>query len=123
MLNTQKYPQNRFFRRIAAVAAATLVLACVATAVSAQATQPVRGGTMTIINGSDIKSWDPAITSGTFPGGPMDALDAVYGFTVYINAEGVVTGGMAQGLTSSDAVTWTLKLRPGMKFTDGNPYD
>ena len=30
---------------------------------------------------------------------------------------------MAEGLTSTDAVTWTLKLRPGMKFTDGNPYD
>ena len=29
---------------------------------------------MTIVNGSDIKSWDPAITSGTFPGGPMDVL-------------------------------------------------
>ena len=47
---------------------------------------------MTIINGSDIKSWDPAITSGTFPGGPMDVLDAVYGFLVYVNAEGKVTG-------------------------------
>ncbi|CAN5343834.1 ABC transporter substrate-binding protein [soil metagenome] len=108
-----------------AIAAAVAVMSAstAITPVLAQATNPVRGGTMTIINGSDIKSWDPAITSGTFPGGPMDALDAVYGFLVYINADGVVTGGMAQGLTSTDAITWTLKLRPGMKFTDGNPYD
>jgi peptide/nickel transport system substrate-binding protein len=35
----------------------------------------------------------------------------------------VVTGGMAQGLTSTDAINWTLKLRPGMRFTDGTPYD
>ena len=82
-----------------------------------------RGGTLTIINGSDIKSWDPAITSGTFPGGPMDALDAIYGFLVYVDAKGVVTGSMAKSLTSTDAVTWTLKLRDGMKFTDGTVYD
>jgi len=26
-------------------------------------------------------------------------------------------------LTTTDNVTWTLKLRPGLKFTDGTPYD
>ena len=67
----------------------------------AQSEKPVSGGTMTIINGSDIKCWDPAITSSTFPGGPMDVLDAVYGFLVYVNAEGKVTGGMAESLTST----------------------
>ncbi|MGO7888852.1 ABC transporter substrate-binding protein, partial [Rhizobium ruizarguesonis] len=35
----------------------------------------------------------------------------------------VVTGGMAESLTSTDAVTWTLTLRTDMKFTDGTPYD
>ncbi|MFP9137662.1 ABC transporter substrate-binding protein [Devosia sp. XGJD_8] len=85
--------------------------------------EAVSGGEMTIIAGSDIKSWDPAITSGTFPGGPMDQLDAVYGFLVYVDLEGKVQGGMAESLTSEDATVWTLKLRPDVKFTDGNPYD
>lgn len=85
--------------------------------------QAVSGGEMTIIAGSDIKSWDPAITSGTFPGGPMDQLDSVYGFLVYVDLEGKVQGGMAESLTSDDAKVWTLKLRPNVKFTDGNPYD
>jgi peptide/nickel transport system substrate-binding protein len=89
----------------------------------AQGPAPVSGGTMTIINGSDINSWDPAITAGTFPGGPMDVLDSVYGFIVYINTDGKVVGGMAESLTSTDAVTWTLKLRKGVTFTDGTPYD
>lgn len=84
---------------------------------------PISGGTMTIINGSDITSWDPALTNGTYPGGPMDVRDAVYGFVVYVNVMGEVTGGMAESLTSEDAVTWTLKLREGVTFTDGNPYD
>lgn len=85
--------------------------------------QAVSGGEMTIIAGSDIKSWDPAITSGTFPGGPMDQLDAVYGFLVYVDLEGKVQGGMAESLTSDDATVWTLKLRPDVKFTDGAAYD
>ncbi|MGV8854681.1 MAG: ABC transporter substrate-binding protein [Devosia sp.] len=83
----------------------------------------VSGGEMTIIAGSDIKSWDPAITSGTYPGGPMDQLDAIYGFLVYVDVDGKVQGGMAESLTSDDATVWTLKLRPDIKFTDGNPYD
>lgn len=120
--NTRSY--SRFSTRLAV--SAFLTLFCtggVATTAIAQPAGPVRGGSITIINGSDIRTWDPSITSGTFPGGPMDALDAIYGFIVYVNADGVVTGGMAQSLTSTDAVTWTLKLRAGVKFTDGNPYD
>jgi peptide/nickel transport system substrate-binding protein len=83
----------------------------------------VSGGAMTIINGSDLKSWDPAITNDTYPGGPMDMLDAVYGGLVYVDVHGVVQGGMAQSLTSDDAVHWTLKLRPNVTFSDGTPYD
>ena len=63
----------------AATTAATAAATAAASAGPTADTTP-RGGSMTIINGSDIKSWDPAITSGTFPGGPMDALDAIYGF-------------------------------------------
>jgi len=85
--------------------------------------QPIKGGEMTIINGSDIKSWDPAVIGGTYPGGPMDMLDAVYGFIVYVDVNGKVQGGLAQSLTSGDAKVWTLKLRDGVKFTDGTPYD
>jgi peptide/nickel transport system substrate-binding protein len=84
---------------------------------------PTPGGSMTIINGGDITSWDPALTSGTYPGGPMDALDAVYGFLVYVDANGVVTGSMAKSLSSTDGMTWTLKLRDGVKFSDGTPFD
>lgn len=83
----------------------------------------VSGGEMTIINGSDIKSWDPAITANTYPGGPMDMLDAVYGFLVYVDVNGELQGGMAKSLTSEDAKVWTLKLRPDITFTDGTSYD
>jgi peptide/nickel transport system substrate-binding protein len=109
--------------RAAAVALAMLCASTAATAYAASQAEPVKGGEITIVNGSDIKSWDPAVTSGTFPGGPMDMLDAVYGFIVYTDVNGKVQGGMAESLTSADAKVWTLKLRPGVKFTDGTAYD
>ena len=112
--------------RAARALAVTFALLCASTtsfAYAASSEQPVGGGEITIVNGSDIKSWDPAITSSTFPGGPMDMLDAVYGFIVYVDVEGKVQGGMAESLTSQDAKVWTLKLRPGIKFTDGEAYD
>ncbi|WP_174803612.1 ABC transporter substrate-binding protein [Martelella limonii] len=85
--------------------------------------QPISGGEMTIINGSDITSWDPALINGTYPGGPMDVRDAIYGVLVYLDVDGKIQGGMAENLTSDDAKTWTLKLRPDVTFTDGEPYD
>jgi peptide/nickel transport system substrate-binding protein len=109
--------------RAARVAALTLGLALATTAPALAQTAPISGGTMTIINGSDIKSWDPAITASTYPGGPMDVLDAVYGFLVYVDVNSNVVGGMAESFTSTDAITWTLKLRDGLKFSDGTPYD
>jgi len=48
----------------------------------------------------------------------------VYDDLVYNNAQtGQVDPGTAASMTSSDGVTWTIKLRPGIKFTDGTDYD
>ncbi|MEJ1158296.1 ABC transporter substrate-binding protein [Prosthecomicrobium sp. N25] len=121
-LQTSRHPRRSILGGFA-LALALAAAPALPTVAVAQTPAPVSGGTMTIINGSDITSWDPSLTAGTFPGGPMDVLDAVYGFLVYINTEGKVTGGMAESLTSTDAVTWTLKLRPGVTFTDGAAYD
>jgi peptide/nickel transport system substrate-binding protein len=83
-----------------------------------------RGGTINIINGSDGVSWDPTTTQGTYPGSPMDPLAAAYGFLVYTDINGQVVGSMAKSLTTTDGITWTLKLRgDAVKFTDGTPYD
>ena len=107
---------------LALVGGSALTTAVTVSAANAQE-QPVNGGEMIIINGSDIKSWDPAITGGTYPGGPMDMLDAIYGFLVYIDVDGQIQGGMAESLTSDDAKVWTLKLREGVTFTNGDAYD
>jgi ABC-type transport system substrate-binding protein len=41
----------------------------------------------------------------------------------YVRARAGYTSTTAESLTSSDALTWTLKLRPNIKFSDGTPYD
>jgi peptide/nickel transport system substrate-binding protein len=110
-------------RARAALLALSLLGAGTALSTTVALAEPISGGEMTIINGSDIKSWDPAVTNATYPGGPMDMLDAVYGFLVYLDVDGNIKGGMAESLTSQDARVWTLKLRPGVTFSDGSPYD
>ena len=78
---------------------------------------------MTIIDGSDLTTWSPFTTNNTYPGSPMDELDAVYGMLVYQNVDDQIVGNLAESLTTTDNVTWTLKLRPGLKFTDGTPFN
>lgn len=90
---------------------------------SAAASGPVSGGSMTIIDGSDLTTWSPFTTNNTYPGSPMDELDAVYGMLVYQNVDDQIVGNLAESLTTTDNVTWTLKLRPGLKFTDGTPFN
>lgn len=82
------------------------------------------GGSVAMRLGADISSWDPCvIPAATVPGTMGDELNAVYGALVYTDVNGVVQPTMAASLTTTDATTWTFKLRAGVKFTDGNPYD
>src|SRR5207253_2120621 len=39
------------------------------------------------------------------------------------DATGQIVPQLAQSLTSTDAVTWILKLRPNLKFSDGTAFD
>jgi peptide/nickel transport system substrate-binding protein len=94
---------------------------------SAQPTTPAAdvqiGGTITYLKGSDSAGFDPInLTAST--GADAPASFAEFGALVYSDpADGVVKPQMADSLTSTDALVWTLKLRPNVKFTDGTAYD
>jgi peptide/nickel transport system substrate-binding protein len=48
----------------------------------------------------------------------------VYDMLMYNDVStGTIVAQTAESLTSTDAQNWTLKIRPGIKFTDGTPYD
>ena len=126
---THTWYRGRGVLMASAMSLAILALGCGASTAPttsskpASTSGPVSGGSMTIIDGSDLKTWSPFTTNNTYPGSPMDELDAVYGTLIYQNTNDQIVGNLAVSLTTTDNVTWTLKLRPGLKFTDGTPFD
>jgi peptide/nickel transport system substrate-binding protein len=80
-----------------------------------------RGGTATYAAAGDVPTWDPCYT----PAGATvsEALSAVYGNLMWTDMSGVVQPGMAASLSTTDAATWTLKVRAGLRFSDGTAFD
>ncbi len=111
------------------VVAMVAVLAAVAatgtaTARSASAAKPIAGGTLTIGTYNEITTLDPIrqTIGGTSQGG--DRAFLVFGTLLKVNTKtGAIIPGLAESVTTTDAQTWTLKLRPDVKFSDGTPLD
>jgi peptide/nickel transport system substrate-binding protein len=90
---------------------------------SADLGTPKKGGTMTFVSSTEARNIDAAVmVTANGNGGPLG--NAIYGTLIWYdrNAD-KVNGVMAESLTTKDGATWTLKLRPGIKFTDGTPLD
>ena len=55
------------------------------------------------------------------------ASDGPAGFAIFdmlfYTDGGAVKSHTADSLTSADAITWTLKIHPGIKFSDGTDYN
>jgi peptide/nickel transport system substrate-binding protein len=81
------------------------------------------GGSLTIINNQGT-GFDPAHNYiSTFTDGP--AMEAIYGpGLLYEAADGTIQMGFASSLAgSNNDTTWTLKLKPGLKFSDGTAFN
>jgi peptide/nickel transport system substrate-binding protein len=70
-----------------------------------------------------------AVTGVSATGNPSarsgaNYFDAVFGALVYEDfSTGKVVPWMSQSLTMTDPTHWVLKLRPGVTFSDGTPFD
>ncbi len=123
-----------------AVASVLLALAVVAAACSSSSKQssgvsggsatttsktpPKSGGTLTIGTFSETPSLDPVTNIGTGVTGGMELAALYDNLMTYDTATGKYAPKVAQSLTANaDQTVWTLKLRPGIRFTDGTPYD
>ncbi len=85
---------------------------------------PKSGGSVTFGEYSGVASLDPIhIAGGGTAGG--DEAGAVYGYLMrYDAASKKFVPYLAQDLThNADYSQWTLKLRPGMTFSDGTPFN
>src|SRR5688572_8896394 len=86
--------------------------------------EPVQGGTLTMGMCAFSIGLDPVIESGTGVAGGIE-LAALYDTLMRYNPDTAeFEPRVAESLTpNADFTKWTLKLRPGVKFTDGTAYD
>jgi len=88
-----------------------------------EAGDPVDGGVLTIGEYSEARSLDPTKTYANGAAGGS-AMAAIYDTLVRYDWEDQkYTPQLAESLTSDDNITWTLKLRDGVTFTDGTVLD
>ncbi|WP_159499851.1 ABC transporter substrate-binding protein [Microbacterium sp. 18062] len=81
---------------------------------------PVRGGSFTYGLSFSVPTLDSAAAMG---GSTEFALTAVYDNLMRVEPDGSVGPGIAEGITTDDNLVWTLSLRDGVVFSDGEPFD
>ncbi len=84
---------------------------------------PVKGGTLTVADFGEPRSLNPTQTYANGATGGS-AMAAIYDtLTRYDVAKKEFVPQLAESLDSEDNKTWTLKLREGVKFSDGTDLD
>lgn len=85
---------------------------------------PRTGGTLVFGEYSEPAGLDPIVSTGSGTTGGIE-MAAIYDTLMRYNPEtGKYEPRIAESLTSNPEMTeWTVKIRPGVKFTDGTTYD
>ena len=85
--------------------------------------QPKRGGILNMGIAAKILGFDPFTTkSMNYEGAMVGGL--IFGNLYSLDAAGHQIPSQALAVeTSGDGLVWRIKLRPGMRFSDGSPYD
>src|SRR4051794_27401705 len=112
--------------RIAICVALTgTVLAGSSTGVASAAQKPKAGGTFTFLFNTEPPGLDPVQLREVPNISPALAAVAIFDELVYTDPDTLkVKPKVATSLTTADkGLTWTLKLHPDVKFSDGTPYD
>lgn len=104
------------------VAPRAQVTAPPATAAPSEPPQP--GGTITFSQNAEGFGYDTTRFSTNAVTSDQPKLFAVYDALVYTDpSTGNVVPELATSMTTADAIVWTMKLRPNVKFTDGTAFD
>ena len=82
-----------------------------------------QGGSITMGLELDIPGFDP-LKVGVFDTAAVTAASAIFDTLTSLDDKGVAQPKLALSWSSSeDFKTWTFKLRPGVKFHDGTPFN
>src|SRR5258705_1994179 len=100
-----------------------LVAAFGAALFAGPATAQKQGGSITVGLELDISGFDP-LKVGVFDTASFTAAAAIFDTLTYLDDKGVAQPKLALSWDhSEDFKTWTFKLRPGVKFHDGTPFN
>lgn len=85
---------------------------------------PTEGGTLSFATYSPVSSLDPTVTQPTGPTGGTE-MAAVYDVLMRYDSDSqTFEPQLAESLEESpDRLTWTMRLREGVRFSDGTPFD
>jgi len=125
-----KRPARRLLAA-ASVAAALVLAACggggTGSTPTASGNTPQRGGTLTVLEGSGFAgAWPAGLDPATNTNGAADQsyMESIYGQLFELDEHGKIVPDLATGYELADGgKTVVIKLRHGVKFTDGTPFD
>ena len=85
---------------------------------------PVAGGTLTFGTYSETAGLDPIVSSGNGVTGYIEMATIYDTIVRYDTKTGKYDNNTAESVTANaDSTEWTVKLKSGIKFTDGTAYD
>ena len=100
-----------------------LVMLAVSASTACADDQPKRGGILKMAIAAKILGFDPFTTKSQNPEGAMVG-GLIFGNLYSLDAAGRQIPSQALAAEASDdGLVWRIKLRPGMRFSDGSPYD
>ena len=121
------------FLAVAIAAVAAVLAACSSgssssspssTTGTAAAGAPQSGGTLNYLVDGLLSEWDLGLDPATGGAAPSTYEDAIFGQLFRLTPSGGIQPVMASGYTVTDGGTvLTISLRPGVKFTDGTPFN
>ncbi|HYW61774.1 MAG TPA: ABC transporter substrate-binding protein [Bradyrhizobium sp.] len=113
--------KSRFRSR--AVARTILGMAAGVALLASPALAQKQGGSIAVGLELDIPGFDP-LKVGVYDTAALTAASAIFDTLVYLDDKGEPQSKLAQSWTHSDDYkTWTFKLRSGVKFHDGTPFN
>lgn len=123
---TKKAAANTTKKAATPTTKATAVTKATAAPTTAAAAAPggiKTGGTLTYLQTSESVGFSPTI-AGFNANVNGNRLMMVYDALFWApDAEGTYSPRIGRSIVSGDGTTWTLKLRPGVKFSDGTTFD
>ncbi len=81
------------------------------------------GDSSAIITTNGSEPQNPLIPTNTNEVGGGKILDAIFAGLVYYDAKGAVHNDVAESIESDDAQNYTIKIKPDLKFTNGDPVN